>query len=283
MFGYLKPDKPYLYMKDDVLYQALYCGVCKSIGKNAGQIARFTLTYDVAFMSAICHNILGVDVKINKEHCITHVIRKTPVAAPDEISLMLADVNVILAYYKLLDDTVDEKKGALKSKIFVNAYKKAKKRMPEFDNIVKTQTANLLALERANSDSIDMVADSTANILVNASRQVLKDKSTEYTDGLFYSIGKWIYLIDALDDYDKDVKKGNFNVFFNAYKETSFENLIKNKGEEISFVFNGIFLKIAENYSQIKTYYNTDLVKNVISRGIPEVTKSVIMKKSKGK
>ena len=283
MFGYLKPDKPYLYMKDDVLYQALYCGVCKSIGKNAGQIARFTLTYDVAFMSAICHNILGVDVKINKEHCITHVIRKTPVAAPDEISLMLADVNVILAYYKLLDDTVDEKKGALKSKIFLNAYKKAKKRMPEFDNIVKTQTANLLALERANSDSIDMVADSTANILVNASRQVLKDKSTEYTDGLFYSIGKWIYLIDALDDYDKDVKKGNFNVFFNAYKETSFENLIKNKGEEISFVFNGIFLKIAENYSQIKTYYNTDLVKNVISRGIPEVTKSVIMKKSKGK
>ncbi|MBO5713089.1 MAG: hypothetical protein J6R88_02650 [Clostridia bacterium] len=241
MFGYLKPDKPYLYMKDDVLYQALYCGVCKSIGKNAGQIARFTLTYDVAFMSAICHNILGVDVKINKEHCITHVIRKTPVAEPDEISLMLADVNVILAYYKLLDDTVDEKKGALKSKIFLNAYKKAKKRMPEFDNIVKTQTANLLALERANSDSIDMVADSTANILVNASRQVLKDKSTEYTDGLFYSIGKWIYLIDALDDYDQDVKKVNFNVFFNAYKETSFENLIKNKGEEISFVFNGIF------------------------------------------
>ena len=213
MFGYLKPDKPYLYMKDDVLYRALYCGVCKSIGKNAGQIARFTLTYDIAFMSAICHNILGVDVEINKEHCITHVIRKTPVAKPDEISLALADVNLILSYYKLLDDTVDENKGALKSKIFRSAYKKAKKRMPKFDEIVKLQTAGLLSLEKANCDSIDMVADSTANILVEASRIVLKDKSTEYTDGLFYSIGKWVYLIDALDDYDKDVKKKNFNVF----------------------------------------------------------------------
>ena len=61
MFGYLKPDNPYLYMKDDVLYRALYCGVCKSIGKNSGQLGRFTLTYDIAFMSAICHNILGKD------------------------------------------------------------------------------------------------------------------------------------------------------------------------------------------------------------------------------
>ena len=85
MFGYLKPDNPYLYMKDDVLYRALYCGVCKSIGKNSGQLGRFTLTYDIAFMSAICHNILGKDITINKEHCVTHIIRKTPVAKPDEI------------------------------------------------------------------------------------------------------------------------------------------------------------------------------------------------------
>lgn len=283
MFGYLKPDKPYLYMKDDVLYQALYCGVCKSIGKNCGQIARFTLTYDIAFMSAICHNILGVDIEMNKEHCVTHIIRKTPVAKPDEISLTLADINVILAYYKLLDDTVDEKKGALKSKVFKNAYNKAKKRLPDFDSVVKTQTSNLIKLEKENSDSVDMLADSTANILMEASRVVLKDKVTEFTDGLFYSVGKWVYLIDALDDYDKDVKKHNFNVFYNAYKEDSFESLIANKGNEISFVFNGIFLKIAENYKQIKTYYNTDLVQNIITRGIPTITQNVIKKSIQGK
>jgi hypothetical protein len=101
-------------MKDDVLYRALYCGACKSIGKNCGQIGRFTLTYDIAFMNAICHNILGKDVEINKEHCVTHIIRKTSVAKPDEISLCLGDVNVILAYYKLLDDAIDEKKGGFK-------------------------------------------------------------------------------------------------------------------------------------------------------------------------
>ena len=55
MFGYLVPDKPYLYLKDDTLYKALYCGVCKSIGKVSGQRARFTLTYDIAFLSAIAN------------------------------------------------------------------------------------------------------------------------------------------------------------------------------------------------------------------------------------
>lgn len=283
MFGYLRPDKPYLYMKDDVLYRALYCGVCKSIGKNVGQIARFTLTYDIAFMNAICHNILGKDVKINKEHCITHVIRKTPVAKPDDISLMLADVNVILAYYKLIDDVLDEKKGNLKSAVFKRAYKKASARLKELDGYILAQTKILHDLEKQGSDSIDMVADTSANILKEIARTVLKEKSTEYTDGFFYALGKWIYLIDAIDDYDKDVKKGSFNVFYNAYKKANFEELMLKNYSEITFIFNGVFLQIAENFKNIKTQYNTDLIQNIVTRGIPNTTTQILTKNLKGK
>ena len=281
MFGYLKPDNPYLYMKDDVLYRALYCGVCKSIGKNSGQLGRFTLTYDIAFMSAICHNILGKDITINKEHCVTHIIRKTPVAKPDEISLTLADVNVLLAYYKLLDDAIDEGKGGFKSLAFKGAYKKAKNRMPSLDEYISNQMKLLRSLERENCDSVDRVADSFANVLMEVSKVVLQDKATEYTNGLFYAIGKWIYLIDALDDYDKDIKKGNFNVLYNSFKQPNYKSLIENNANEISFIFNGIFLNIAENFKQIKTYYNTDLVQNIITRGIPATT-SKILTKGKG-
>ena len=123
-----------------------------------------------------------------------------------------------------------------------------------------------------------MVADSTATVMVEASKIVLGDKVTEFTNGFFYSLGKWIYLIDALDDYDKDVKKGNFNVFYNAYKMPDFESLIKNNMNDLSFVFNGIFLKIAENFKQIKTYYNTDLINNIVTRGIPATTTKILTK-----
>ncbi len=206
MFGYLSPDKPYLYMKDDTLYKALYCGICKSIGKVCGQRARFTLTYDIAFLSALAHNILGKDVEIKKSRCVAHAIRRRPIAKPDDVSKMLGAVNVILAYYKLKDDVLDESKGNLKSIIFKKGYKKAKKKYPKIDLIVKDCYSNLLKLEKENSESIDIVADCFAVMLKDISSEVFLDKTNENTKQLMYAVGKWIYLIDALDDYDKDIK-----------------------------------------------------------------------------
>ncbi|MBQ3235703.1 MAG: hypothetical protein IJA97_06060 [Clostridia bacterium] len=278
MFGYLKPDNPYLYLKDETLYKALYCGICKSIGKVCGQIPRMTLTFDMAFMSAISHNILGVDITINKERCIAHHIKKRPVAKPDDISLMLGAVNVLLAYYKVKDDIVDEKKGGLKSSVLKRGYKKAKKLYPKIDGLINTCYVDLRKLEMENSSSVDIVCDPFAKMLEEVSTEVFKDKASDYTRGLFYGIGKWIYLIDALDDYDKDIKKGSFNVLYNAYKENSFVNLISNHKQDIFYIFSGIFSQIAENFKNIETKFNTDLVVNILTRGIPNTTNKIISK-----
>ena len=278
MFGYILPDKPYLYLKDETLYNSLYCGICKSLKKETGQISRFTLSYDMAFMSALAHNIMGVDVKIEKKRCIAHTIKKRPIAKPDDISLTLASLNVILAYYKLKDDVLDEKKGTLKTSVFAKAYKKAKKKYPEMDLTVKTCYENLLKLERENADGIDIVADPFAEMLKSISTLVFKDKASEYTENLVYAIGKWIYFIDALDDYDKDIKKHNFNVFYNYYKCSDYNELIKNHEKDIVFVFSTIFIQISENYSKIPMKYNTDLVNNIILRGIPNKTKQILDK-----
>ena len=61
MFGYVRYDMPNLYIKDFMLYKAMYCGLCKGIGASCGQAARVGLTYDVAFLSALLHNIAGID------------------------------------------------------------------------------------------------------------------------------------------------------------------------------------------------------------------------------
>lgn len=278
MFGYLKPDNPYLYLKDETLYKSLYCGICKSIGKICGQVPRFTLSYDMAFMSAITHNILGVDVKINSERCIAHQIKKRPIAQPDDISLMLGAVNVILAYFKLSDDVIDENKGALRRSLIKTGYKKAKKLYPEIDKIVADGYKDLRKLEKENSDSIDIVCHPFSTIMEEVSTEVFKDKANEHTKTLFYALGKWIYLIDALDDYDKDVKKGSFNVLYNAYKCDNFKTLVNNYKEDVFFIFSGIFSQISENFSQIKMQFNTDLVTNVLTRGIPKTTNKILTK-----
>lgn len=281
MFGYLIPDKPYLYMKDDTLYKALYCGVCKSIGKTCGQRARFTLTYDVAFLSAMAHNIIGKDVDVKKSRCVAHQITRRPIAKPDEISDMLACVNVILAYYKLKDDILDENKGSVKSAVFKKGYKKAKKLYPNIDKIVSDCYSNLLRLEKENSDSVDIVSDCFAVMLKEISKEVFGAKATENTNELMYAVGKWIYLIDALDDYDKDVKSGNYNVFKSYYKAENYKCLIAEFENEIIFIFSGIFAQIAENFNFIKSHFNNDLVSNILFRGIPKKTQSIIDKGKK--
>ena len=281
MFGYLSPDKPYLYMKDDTLYKALYCGICKSIGEVCGQRARFTLTYDVAFLSALAHNILGKDVEIKKSRCVAHMIKRRPIAKPDEISKKLGAINVILAYYKLKDDVLDENKGNFKSALFKKGYKKAKKKYPKIDSIVKNCYSNLLKLEEDKSDSIDIVADCFSIMLQEISCEVFEDKSTENTKQLTYAVGKWIYLIDALDDYDKDIKNNNFNVFYNYYKSGDYSILIKEHYEDIIYIFNSIFMQITDNYKEIKSYFNTDLTSNILLRGIPKKTQSILDKGKK--
>ncbi len=282
MFGYVKPDLPYLYMKDDTLYKALYCGICKSIGKCSGTCARFTLTYDCAFLSAVIHNILGKDVVIKREHCIIHPITKRPIAKPDDISISIGALNVILAYFKIVDDINDNGRGRF-AKLFLNkAFKKAKKHEPELERIVRENYAELSQLEKEGESSIDKIADPFANLLAQLSDELLGDKKTQDSYQFFYNFGKWIYLIDALDDYDKDVKKGNYNPFYVAYKAQSFNDLKKENGEEISFIMSATLAGIEQSFNGLKFAFNADLIRNVSLRGTVETTKKVLLKGQKG-
>lgn len=279
MFGYIKPDEPYLYKKDDVLYKALYCGTCKCLGKNCGQRARFTLTYDITFLSLIIHNIKGVDVEIKKSHCVTHFFRKRPMAKIDEIGLFCADVNVILSYNKLLDDITDLNKGKAKKIFLKKAYKRACKRNFEIDKIVREEYENLRCLEKENCSSLDVVCDPFANMLKRISCFSLNEKSNESTENLFYQLGKWIYLIDALDDIEKDIKNKNYNPFIVLYGNNAFNETRKNK--ELIFVLNGIFTTIKNELNNINFCFNRDLIDNILLRGLPTETQRILRKELK--
>lgn len=279
MFGYVRPDLPYLYIKDEVLYKAMYCGVCKGISGSCGQCARMGLSYDVAFLSVLLHNIAGVDVKIQKSHCLTHVIRKKPMAEVDELMRKLGAVNTELAYYKYTDDIKDGDKGRGKRLWFVSGHKRVKKKYPEITEIIERNLALQEQTEKSMTDSMDRAADSTANMIAELSDYLLEDKKTPQTRALCYAIGKWIYLIDALDDYDKDKKKGAYNPFLLAYGAENRKELVEKHGEDLQFIFNSLFYDIRENLTNTKLYFNRDLVDNVLLRGLPTMTKRIVLGK----
>jgi hypothetical protein len=273
MFGYIQPDKPYLFHKDETLYQALYCGLCKSIGGGCGQTARTLLTYDMAFVSALFHNIRNEDVTIEKKRCLLHPFKKRPVAKPDELSILLGCVNTAFGYFKLCDDREDGDRRGMLAFLYKRGFTRVLKRHPAVGDIVKDFTDAQRAVEKKQSSIIDEACEPTALAMQKLSRYVLKEYSTPQTEQLFYDIGKWVYLADALDDYDKDVKKGRYNVLYNCYRLPTKQQAFEMGREELLFLFDSLFADMRENLAQIHFYFNHDLTDNILLRGIPLKTR----------
>ena len=280
MFGYVKTDFPNMYMKDVVLYKAMYCGLCKGIGKCCGNKGRLVLNYDLTFLSLFAHNLLNLDVKIEKQTCIIHHIRKRPVAVPDALTERIGALNVILAYYKLNDDVIDNKKGFIKRSFFKSSYKKAVKKEPKFDAIVKARYDELRKYENANCDSIDIAADPFGLMMQDIICELIGAECSENVKKIAYELGKWIYLIDALDDFDKDKKKKNFNVFVNANPSIcDKQTLLNTKGNEIVYIFGTILNEIATLEKGLDYKFNHDLISNILSLGLKGQTKVVMENK----
>ena len=277
MFGYVRADTPYLYIKDDNLYRAMYCGVCKGISEVCGQSARMGLSYDVTFLSVVLHNLMGIDVTIEKSHCLTHCIRSRQMANVDELTRQLGALNTALVYYKYTDDIADGDKGRGKRLWFKKGFRRMKKAYPEIAEIVRKHMKTQEQLEIDEVDSVDRAADPTANMLAEFCNYALGDVANEYTHNLFYALGKWIYLIDALDDYDKDYKKGAYNPFILAYGADSRRALLQGEhSDEVRFIFHAIFFDVRENLSHLTFHFNRDLVDNVFLRGLPMMTKRIM-------
>lgn len=277
MFGYIRTDLPNLYIKDSMLYKSMYCGLCKSIGKKCGQCGRFTLTYDLTFLSALFHNLLGVDVEIEKKRCILHWFVPRPVAKRDALTDRVACLNVILAYYKVRDDIEDDHRGKGKQAFLRNAYKKARAAEPQFDKIVNVNYKVLRDYEKANGDSLDIAADPFGNMVRELALELLKEKAVAPVSDLSYNLGKWIYLIDALDDFDEDRKKKKYNPFVNAYPDSiSKAELCKKHEKEMDYVFGTILQQLAADAKELKYAFNHDLTDNILNRGLGVKTKQVM-------
>lgn len=276
MFGYIQPDTPYLFKKDEKLYQALYCGLCKSIGTGCGQRARTALTYDMAFMSALIHNIKHEDVSIKKARCALHLIRRRHIAAVDDTTVLIGCINTVLAYYKLCDDKADGERRGILRHLYKKGLKRALKRHKKAVEIIDANMQRQTELEKSGCSVIDMACEPTAQMMRELSVYVLGNFSTTQTEALFYDLGKWVYLADALDDYDKDVKKGRYNVLYNAYGcKTKAEAVQKNEAE-LTFIFDSLFADMRQRIANINFKFNHDLTDNIILRGIPIKTRQLL-------
>lgn len=215
MFGYVRPLRGELKVREWEAYRAAYCGLCHTLGRRYGFPARMTLNYDFTFLVML----LGHSEEkpcFRAGRCPIHPTRKRPMCATGPGMELAADESVILTWWKLRDNLRDSGfwKGlaARLGLVFLKgAYRKAARLRPDFDRAVARCLDELTELEENGSPSLDRTADTFARILKAAAPASGDEHADRALEQLLYHLGRWIYLVDAVDDLEEDRAAGRYN------------------------------------------------------------------------
>ncbi len=224
MFGYVKPFIPNLRVKEYELYKSVYCGLCQSMKKHTGNLSRVTLSYDMTFFALVRMVLCGTDFSIRKRRCAVHPIKKRPMMDDNGALTYAAYVGALLAAHKV-DDTVADDKGIKKlgarmiSPYASSLKRKSKRAEYEIGTIVADAMSEIRCLEDEKCPSPDMPADVFGKMLGTLLAMGLDG----WTEKIAYEIGlhtgRFVYLIDAVCDYEDDLKNGSYNPFIYALTE----------------------------------------------------------------
>lgn len=277
MLGYVTVAKGELKVKEYDVYQAYYCGICKAIGRRCGQIPRLNLSYDSVFLAMILAGLDGGADEIERQHCIVHPIQKKPVLLNQKAVDYAADVMVILAYHKFLDDWKDEKSatGLMGKTALAGAYRRLSGQYPKVCEAVEAGLQTLSKLEAERSGSLDLTAGAFAGVMEPLFAGYLKKPAEEPEQRVLCQmgrgLGRWIYTIDALDDYAKDLEKGSYNPLI--YR--------KNKLEGVGDLLYDYLADIMNAYDLLDIKKNKSIIENIIFMGLRQRTDAVLKERER--
>ena len=220
MFGYVRVNAQELRVREYECYRALYCGLCKNMGKCTGQCSRLSLSYDFVFLAAVRMKLSGEVVKAEKIRCLLHPFKKKQAVLKSDALAYCAHASALLSYHKLRDDQADEKgfkklRAILARPLFCRAYKKAKKKYPSLDQKIAEELSALSAIEQDSSapPSADAPAACFGRLMEAVFCEGLEGTDARIAGTIGRYVGHWIYLTDAADDYPEDCKKNRFNPY----------------------------------------------------------------------
>lgn len=242
MLGYLKPYIPELLVREHTRYRSIYCGVCKSLETFHGQFERLGLSYDITFLVLF---LLSFEEELDdteEQSCLNHLGKKLPVLKVRPLTEFAAGLTCYFALAKAEDDLRDGQalKAGLSKLFFRAGAEKFKKAYPELcgevqqglEDFWEYEQTNFPVVGQNNLQNAQRIAEASAaysgKMLVAVfseaagllESKIFKDTRYFHLLKIFaQSLGEWVYLIDALDDKEKDEEKGLFNPYLGLQAE----------------------------------------------------------------
>ena len=201
MFGFIRPVKAELRVKEADRFQQVYCGLCHAIRAEYGRFYTLFLSYDMTFFALVAGSEEAETAPPCRKRCDASPFRRKSCAETDDALRLAADASILLTYHKFQDDLADEKGAkralaALLCRLGRRGYEKARARMPEADEDIRQALEDLRRLEAERCSSMDRAAD-TSSRMTAAVVPRTGDTRERILHQMFYQIGRWIYLVDA--------------------------------------------------------------------------------------
>ena len=271
MFGYITICKESLSEEGVDTFRAYYCGLCRATGRRCSQAARMGLSYDITFLALILSSLYE-NGEIGTYRCAVKAFKQCPCMGNDPAVDYAADMGVLLAYLKLMDDWRDDRsiKSLFKSVFMHRAAKKAMKRHPHVSGEIQRLLMSLAEKEKELCAEIDETADCFAKILeILFTPDFITDESPRRALAwLGYNIGRWIYIIDAYADIESDMKKKSYNTFVCANEGLTAEEIKAKARQTLDLSLTFTLENAASAYNLLDIKRNHEVAENILFKAL---------------
>jgi hypothetical protein len=276
MFGYVRINKMDLTFREFDIYKGYYCGLCKSLKENRGMTSTLSLNYDITFLILLISSLYKIKPNMVNERCLANPLKKK-MKITSEITEYAADMNILLTYYKLEDNVKDEKR--FRDKIVYYLYrpifKKSHNKYTAKSNYIKNRLNELHTLEMNKISNIDEVS----NVFGDIMSEIFTYKEDEYTNilkNIGFNIGKYVYVLDAYEDLEKDHKKGRYNPFMEYISK---KDELKLKVDNLMMYILGF---LSQEIDKLHIKNNIGIIDNIVYSGMYLRYKNILKGSDKG-
>ena len=287
LFGYVRVRKDDLKIRDFRIYRNKYCALCDAIGKQYGLIYRTIIRYDLVFFVLMLENY-ETALTNSSFRCPINPLRKIKVNVSEQVYEYCAFVNYYLAVLKLEDDVMDEKSIIKKLLLWIfnrnSQYKKMSKKYGERLTDLSKLMNSVNELEK-NSTDFDDLSNAWGHFFAKLFQLYFEHYKTgqeienfEYINTVNFNLGKWIYFIDAYEDYNEDTQKGQFNLINPIMdKDDSIDKLKAHK--TVAMINQILIVKMNNAFQQLPRNKYSDILQNIISYGCMDTYHQILHKK----
>lgn len=261
MYGYITVNKGELKHREYDVYHSYYCGLCQVLKDKYGRKGQISLSYDMTFLVMLLTGLYEPKTGIKGVKCMAHPVEAKP-ARINKFTDYVADMSIILAYYKSKDDWLDDKEYTklAYSKMLESECKEIKSKYPnkvkEIDKLLKKMGRK----EKTEEKDVDLMAGMFGNVMAELFAYH-NDVWEQSLRKIGFYLGKFVYIMDAYEDIEDDIKKGNYNPLLSYYKEEDFEEKCLN-------LLTMMIAECSKEFELLPIISHAEILRNILYSGV---------------